>query len=287
MSYFAFYKTADTGEYILVYAKNCTDNDRELDFFCPSCGAILRLRGGEQIKLHFYGKHEAACNISHFQSETLVMKNGFTANLDAICARIDLPFEPKAPGPEPGESGQEPGQEPGQKLGQKLKPAVIEKQNIVYTAKVLSTAKALKNNIYYLPLNFPLSLDGLTKVGHVIIRHDNLALCRKNGIDGEIRLVIVQRIPLEKVPPSIRKAGYIVFRDALSSSDEDAFYFLVRMTDPSQHEHLLNLVAGPQDVRDKHKYIVLLGRWKKLPDCSYNAYYSDINSSCYYFTDVK
>lgn len=282
MASIALYYPPGGGPPILVYSKNCTADDRKLDFACPSCLAPLKLRGGKKIKLHFFGTHNPNCDIAKFQLETLIVKNGVAVHLEAICHHPDRPYNPEGsrPGPASG-TGPQPGPEPGPE------PKEIEKKNIVYTAKVLTSAKALKNNIWHLPLHFPLSLDGALKVGDVIVRHDNLASCRKKGIDGEIRFLLAHRIPLEKVPPAIRKEGYIYFRDALSSSDDEAFYLLVCMAEPTQHEHLLNLVAGPLGVRDPHKYIALLGQWERLPNCPYNAYCAAINSDCYFFTNVK
>lgn len=282
MSKIALYPSPSTGEITLAHAKNCCREDFALAFMCPSCGATLRLRGGGQISQHFYGRHFPDCDIAQFQRDTLVIQNGVAVNLEAICSHEDQPYNPKGAGPAPG-----PGPSPGPGPGPKPKPSEIEKKNIAYAAKSLGNAKALKNHLWRMPLNLAINLSGTLTVGDLVLRGDNLVALRRKGIDGEFRLVIAHRIPPEKVPPSIRKEGYIVFRDALSASDEDAFYFLVRLNEPTQHEHFFDLVAGPLWIRDPHKYIVLLGKWERLPNCSYNAYFATINSDCYFFTNNK
>lgn len=283
MSNIALHPSPDTGESILVYAKNCTDEDRNRGFICPSCGAGLKLRGGGQISRHFYGRHFPNCNIARFCRTTLIIKNGFCVNLLDICNHRDQPFEEHGAGPS---SGPTPGPEPPPRTGPESDPEE-EKKEIIYTPKALNTAKALQTCLWHCPLNLSINLDGSVRIGDILIRRDNLLTCRKNGIDREIRLALVRRVNPTTLPDSIRKPGYIVFRDAFSISDEDAIYFLVRLEEVSQHQHFFDLIAGPQGVRDPHRYIALLGKWKRLGNCKYNAYYSEINSRCYYFTNRR
>lgn len=283
MSFLALFLPINGGDPVLVSAKNLSDGDREHTYLCPSCRTELRLRGGEHVKLHFFGQHMLGCNIAHYQKTTLVFKSGYVVNLEAICEFVDPPYTPDEDGPSPGLG---PGPKPGPGTGPRSGPE-DEQKSIIYSPKALNTAKALIIDLWHCPLNQSTNLDGSVQVCDVLMRRDNLVACRNNGIDGEIRLVLVRRVNPTTLPGSLRKPGYIVFRDAFSSSDEEAFYFLVRLKEHSQHQHFFDLVAGPEGVRDPHRYIALLGKWKRVENCPYHAYYSEINTHCYYFTNRR
>ena len=273
MSKYAILYDPATGVESHICARSCSDKDRGQIFLCPSCRTRLWLRYSPKGRLHFYGDHSRDCSIGTFSARhTIVVPSGFLAPLEAIILSKDRPFETARATTLNGPPTPTREEEDDNTL-----PAVVR------GPKTLRSAKEIYQQLWSLPLDTPLSIDGSLAVGDLIIREENFVACRDAGFDGEIRLAKVRRVNPSTLAPALKKNGCLVFRDAHSRSDADAIFFLVKLRERTQHKHFYELVAGPDGVRSKHKHLVLLGKWHRMPSCPFHAYYAKINSRCYRF----
>lgn len=278
MSGHAIYRNLDTGEEKYILARNCSAADYGLPFFCPSCDASMTLRKSRKGNYFFGGTHNEGCDIASVsKGKTIILPTGFQIPIDAILSAEDRPIRPPHPGGPNGGGG-------GGGRGGGNEP---EDEYLYFREGPLALrdAGAMLRNLRGLPKDEPINLDGSLTVGDLLIDESNFGFCKLHGIDGKTRLVVVQRINPKNLDPSLPRIGFLVFRDAYSKSDADALYFLVKITEPSQHQHFYDLVAGPPELRSKHRRIALFAKWTRLPNCSLNAYYAEINSRCYHFFD--
>lgn len=277
MSKYAILYDPATGKESHICARSCTDKDRSQIFLCPSCRTRLWLRYSPKGHPHFYGDHSRDCSIGTFSARhTIVVPDGFLAPLEAIISSKDRPFEterathsgaPTAPTHEETDDDDLP--------------------SVMRGPKTLRSARDLHRQLWSLPLDTPLSIDGSLTVGDLIIREDSFVACRDAGFDDEIRLAKVRRVNPSTLAPALKKSGYLVFRDAHSRSDADAIFFLVKLRERTQHKRFFELVAGADGVRSKSKHLVLLGKWHRMLAPSVRAYYAEINSRCYHFINEK
>lgn len=137
-----------------------------------------------------------------------------------------------------------------------------------------------------LPKDEIINLDGTLTVGDLLIDESNFEVCRDRGIDGETRLLVVKRVfhPGD-IDFSLLRRGYLVFKEISTSNNADAIFLLVRLTEPTHNQKFRDLAVGRSGIASKHQHIVLLGKWKRLPNCALHAYYAEINSRCYAFID--
>lgn len=280
MSSFALFRDPNTGEEKYVLARNCSSADYGLSFFCPSCDAPMTLRKSHKGNYFFGGSHNAGCDIATVsRGKTIILPDGFQVPLDTILGAEDRPIVPPPPPPPPGpDDEEEPNREPepddDEEIFFRAGPLALRNAGVIY--------KHLKD----LPKDEPLNLDGTLTVGDLLIDESNFEVCRDRGIDGETRLLVVERVyhPGD-IDPSLPRRGYLVFKEISTNNNADAIFLLVRLLEPTQNQKFRDLAAGKTGIGSKHKHIVLLGKWMRLPNCPLHAYYAEINSRCYAFID--
>lgn len=279
MSIFALFRDPNTGEEKYVLARNCSSADYGLSFFCPSCDAPMTLRKSHKGNYFFGGSHNAGCDIATVsRGKTIILPDGYQVPLDTILGAEDRPIVPPPPPPPPGPDGKD---------GPNEDPEPDDDEEIFFRAGPLALRNAgvIYAHIKDLPKDEPLNLDGTLTVGDLLIDESNFEDCRDRGIDGETRLLVVERIDPKSIDPSLPRIGYLAFREVSSKDNAKALFFLVKLTEPTQNKKFRNLAVGETGIASKHKHIVLLGKWMRLPNCPLHAYYAEINSRCYAFID--
>ena len=280
MSLYAQTKS-DDGTLINKFARDCTEADRDQDFYCPICGNPVYLRLGPMRRNHFFGDHlnGEECKLP---KNVKVTPEGYVFNLAAM---LDYKDRPITPGPTKGPGGENGGFGGGEPGGDGS-----NEEDVTYISGMihLNRIVPLYTRLCNLGENDVIDVDNDLTVSDFVINEKTIFSCRKEGINKQIRLVTARRFRPNNLPDAPRKPGYVLLRDAFTRDDKDAIYFLVRLAEPSQDKKFHDLLFGSEAdgvVKCPKKHIILLATWTRVANKNYQVYEAVINSRCYAFVD--
>lgn len=280
MSLYAQTKSND-GTPINKFARDCTEADRDQDFYCPICGNPVYLRLGPMRRNHFFGDHVSGkeCKLP---KNVKVTPEGYVFNLAAM---LDYKDRPITPGPTKGPGGENGGFGGGEPGGDGP-----DEEDVTYISGMihLNRIVPLYNHLCNLGENDVIGVDNELTVSDMFLNNNNIAFCRENGIANQLKLVVARRFAPGNLPNAPHMSGYVLLRDAFSWDDKDALYFLVRLPEPSQDKRFRDCLFGNERdgiAKNPKKHILLLAEWKHVPNSTYHVYQADLNSRCYAFVD--
>lgn len=254
------------------------------DMRCPLCDAPAHLVHDNTRKWHFRACHEPDCDIVKDGREHkahMVNANTIIDDTDTI-----LHYRDHAPtiSPAPG-----PGVNPGADHHNDLDDIDQVDTVIKYGTRMIHAVGGIYKYVLENGLDADLG-NGMTG-RDLFLTARELRSVRRNGLSG-IKIAIAKRFsPGSLKPPFFVPKDYICLRDAFATNINDAVLFLVKLAHQGQNELFHDKIIGKHDnpdIKDKHQYILLLGKWQEYQDNFYNVFISEeINSRCYKFVNYK
>ena len=140
------------------------------------------------------------------------------------------------------------------------------------------------------------------EVDAIFLRRSTLRKFKEDWGSAE-KLVVTRRCIPSKLAHEIQvPKGYIVLRDAYSSDDEEAIYFIVKVVHPAYNKKFKEKLFGREPQKgeetllgtatrrvgkDPHKNIVVFARWKKMKHSHYRVFKAELNSRMYAFLNAS
>ena len=266
-----------------VSARELTEADRNELYRCESCLAEASLVIGTDRENHFRSTcHHADCPVASEHSRVLRLKAGTAIDIDAILEYEDRPIikKPKDPTPDPGTGAPNDPQSDDNDDDYRLVP-----DGLLYirSASGMYRALAEKQGHDY--------IDDVTdqEVNSIFLCRETLRRFKSNWGDAA-KLVVTKRCDPKKLKAKIPCPNrYVILRDAYSTDDEDAIYFIVRMAHPDHDRVFKDRLFGHTQInddgtkvngigRDKHRNIVIFAKWRKIKHTHYRVYMAELNS---------
>ena len=270
-----------------VYAPDCDDSIKREILRCCSCLAPSRFAlGQKKSNCFFSNEHRPDC--PEAKNHKLIRINTHTQiDISAILNFVDGDVERRGGGVPPGGGAAGGGEEelpPDEALDYRLDP---DATHTIRSARGMYYELLEKRGGSYID-DF-----SAREVDSIFLRRDTLHDLKKNWGCPE-KLVVAKRCLPDKLEYKIPvPKGYVLLRDAYSTDDEDAIYFLVRMKHP-EHDKIFkeklfgkkpdeesSLSMGGKTKRvgkDPHKHIAIFAQWRRVKHSHYRVYRAELNS---------
>lgn len=241
------------------------------DCFCDECGGPATLV--HKKTLFFRAFHEDECSIPKDGRKHRTHRIASDILVDDVNTMIS--YRDKDPngtgGPKGDGHGDGPGGGPGQ--GEPWdEQDLVNKYGICHIHTV--------SGMYKYPDAF--LEDGKTCCRDYILDERALYEARQDGIDGP-KIAIVKRVHPSQLKHDITiPEGYTLFVDRFTPDVQDAVFFLVKLSNKAVNKHFREKVMG-EEKRDRHKDLLLLGKWKRFRNEHYIVYKCITNSRCCHF----
>ena len=260
-------------------------DDKDIsDMRCPSCNAPAQLVHDKRRKLHFRACHEPDCDIVKDGREHkahMVNANTIIDDTDTI-----LHYQDHAPTISPAPR---PGVNPGADHHNDLDDIDQVDTVIKYGTRMIHAVGGIYKYVLENGLDADLG-NGMTG-RDLFLNGRALRDVRRYGMYG-IKVAIAKRFSQRSLEhPFVVPKGYTCLSDAFATNIEDAVFYLVKLTRQDQNDLFRSKIMGEPDnpdIKDKHRNIILLGKWQEYPDDFYNVFISEeINSRCYKFVNYR
>lgn len=256
MSFLAYLISPYDGERTVVFSRDLSAADQGLRYACICCGANLHLRGfvGEK-RPHFYGEHQPNCNVGTLSKKNvIIVKDGVCVDLDWFADFVDEPIEdpvqPPILPPPPGH----------------LPPPDGDEDDDFMVLRGFHTprsAKGLYDDIWFLPPGTPVNASGTVRVEDVAIHPESYGFFQEDYDESMVRMLKCIRVNTANLHPSVKKKGYIVLR-LEGASYKSPIFLRVKLAERSHHQKFLKEIAGSQEERNRNRFIVVVGRFRKV-----------------------
>jgi len=260
------------------------DEEKITDMRCPLCDAPAHLVHDETRKLHFRAVHEPDCEIVKDGREHkahMINDKTIIDDIDTILHHRDhAPVI--APGPKPVNK-------PGADHHDGLEDIDEIDTVVKYGTSMIHTVGGIHSYVLANGLDADLG-NGMTG-RDLFLTARSLRNVRRDGMSGT-KIAITKRFsPRSLKHPLKVPSGYTCLSDTFATSIEDAVFFIVRLTRKDQNSLFQAKIMGSSDnpeAKDKHRNILLLGKWRDYPNNYYNAFIAeDINTHCYKFVNYR
>lgn len=274
------------GKWETVYAPDCDESIKKEVLRCCSCLAPSGFAlGQKKSNCFFSNEHRPDC--PEAKNHKLIRINIHTQiDLSAILNFVDREAEPRGRGGDPEGGAAGGGEEelhPDEDMDYRLDP---DATRTIRSARGMYYELLEKRGDSYID-DF-----SVKEVDAIFLRRENLKQLKLDWGDA-LKLVVAKRCLLEKLKYRIPvPEGFVVLRDAFSRDDEEAIYFVVRMRNHTANRQFKEKLFGHTEIvgegaeakkvkgigKDRHKNIVMLGEWKRVPHKHYIVYRAELNS---------